>query len=254
MIKLTITNLSKKYISSIGIFRKSTIEKIAINKLSTEFSPGYYGLLGPNGAGKTTLMNLITNVIEPNEGEILFNDVPINILGDKYRQIIGYMPQHQKLYENFTGKHFLFYMCALKGISKDRINEESLSVAQKVNLSNELEKKIREYSGGMKQRLLLAATLIGNPLIILLDEPTAGLDPKERANFRKLIKFYSKKSIVIVSTHVVSDVEDIADEIIILKNGTLFAKGAPVTLIDHYAPNKKLEDVYMNIFGEGDYL
>ena len=100
MIKLTITNLSKKYISSIGIFRKSTIEKIAINKLSTEFSPGYYGLLGPNGAGKTTLVNLITNVIEPNEGEILFNDVPINILGDKYRQIIGYMPQHQKLYES----------------------------------------------------------------------------------------------------------------------------------------------------------
>ncbi len=234
---LEIRNLSKSY----G-------KKLALNNINLKFDNGLYGLLGPNGAGKSTLMNIITDNLKADNGEILWNGIDYQTLGVKYREILGYMPQQQGLYNGFTGKRFLNYIAVLKDIPKKEILLQIEESAKKVNLQNELDKKINMYSGGMKQRLLIASCILGNPKLIIFDEPTAGLDPKERVRVKKLMQELSSKSIVIIATHIVPDIENIAKEIVILKEGVLIEKNTPEKLIEKYAPNGDLEDVYMNIF------
>lgn len=205
---------------------------------------------GPNGAGKSTLMNIITDNLNADNGKILWNGEDCKTIGTKYREILGYMPQQQGLYNGFTAKRFLNYIAVLKDVPKDKIEEQIQKASRSVNLQDELGKKIEMYSGGMKQRLLIAAAIIGNPKLLILDEPTAGLDPKERVRVKKLMKELAKDKIVIIATHIVPDIENIANEIIILKNGVLKEKNTPEELIKKYAENGNLEDVYMNIFGE----
>ena len=213
---LEIRNLSKSY----G-------KKVALNNINLKFDNGLYGLLGPNGAGKSTLMNIITDNLKADNGEILWNGMDYQKLGVKYREILGYMPQQQGLYNGFTGKRFLNYIAVLKDIPKKEILLQIEESAKKVNLQNELDKKINMYSGGMKQRLLIASCILGNPKLIIFDEPTAGLDPKERVRVKKLMQELSSKSIVIIATHIVPDIENIAKEIVILKEGVLIEKNNP---------------------------
>ena len=244
---LQINNLSKQYYSA-----KNEINnpKKALRNVTTVLKPGLYGLLGPNGAGKSTLINIITGSLKPSIGVVKWNDIAISRLSKKYRKILGFMPQQQTLYDSFTGRQFLLYMCALKEIKKDVSLSEVEIVAARVNLTEQLDKKLSTYSGGMKQRLLAASATLGNPKLIIFDEPTAGLDPKERVRLRTFMKELSKDAIVITATHVVSDVETVADEILLLKEGLLIDKAPVDVLIDKYAPGGNLEQVYLNIFGE----
>ena len=210
----------------------------------------YMDYFGPNGAGKSTLMNIITDNLKLDSGKILWNGQESKTLGAKYREILGYMPQGQGLYNGFTAKRFLNYIAILKEVPKEEIEMQIQKVSKSVNLQDELSKKIGMYSGGMKQRLLIAATIIGNPKLLIFDEPTAGLDPKERIRVKKIMSELAKDKIVIIATHIVPDIENIANEIIILKDGILREKNTPEELIRKYAENGDLEDVYMNIFGE----
>lgn len=203
----------------------------AVEDFSMEFKPGIYGLLGPNGAGKSTLMNMITNNLEPDEGVISFNGKSIGELDAEFRACLGYMPQQQALYDEFTGEQFLWYMAALKGLKKVAAAEKIESILQVVNLNDARYKKLKAYSGGMKQRILIAQALLNNPDILILDEPTAGLDPKERIRVRNYISEISKNKIVLLATHVVSDVEYIAKEIIVMKEGKVLRSGTPHALI-----------------------
>ena len=210
----------------------------------------YMDYFGPNGAGKSTLMNIITDNLKLDSGKILWNGQERKTLGAKYREILGYMPQGQGLYNGFTAKRFLNYIAVLKEVPKEEIEMQIQKVSKSVNLQDELGKKIGMYSGGMKQRLLIAATIIGNPKLLIFDEPTAGLDPKERIRVKKIMSELAKDKIVIIATHIVPDIENIANEIIILKDGILRERNTPEELIRKYAENGDLEDVYMNIFGE----
>ena len=207
--------------------------------------------LEPNGAGKSTLMNIITDNIDMDKGEILYNGNNVKSLGKDFLKDIGFAPQQQGLYEEFTGRRFLAYMGTLKGISKKILKEEIERVAKDVNLLNELDKKIGGYSGGMKQRILIAQAIMGSPKILIMDEPTAGLDPKERVRVRELLFSISKEKIILVATHVVSDIQSISKEIIIIKDGKIVEVGTSEKLIDKYAANGTLEDVYMKIFDGG---
>ncbi|MEG1781912.1 MAG: ATP-binding cassette domain-containing protein [Oscillospiraceae bacterium] len=248
---LQIRQLTKKYPIPTKIFSKEKQQyKKALDEVSFDLVPGLYGLLGPNGAGKSTLINIITGGLRPSAGAVRWNDISIKKLGKKYRKILGYMPQQQSLYENFTGRQFLLYMCALKEIKSEVAVQEVERVSQRVNLNDELDKRLSAYSGGMKQRLLAASAVLGNPKILIFDEPTAGLDPKERARLRTFMKELSADAIVLTATHVVSDVENVADEILLLKDGKLIEKAPVDKLIEKYAPNGSLEQVYLNIFGE----
>ena len=196
------------------------------------------------------MINIITDNLNADIGKILWNGQESKFLGEKYREILGYMPQQQGLYNGFTAKRFLNYIAVLKDIPKEDIENQIEKVSKSVNLQDELGKKIEMYSGGMKQRLLIAAAIIGNPKLLIFDEPTAGLDPKERIRVKKLMSELAKDKIVIIATHIVPDIENIANEIMILKNGVLKEKDTPEKLIKKYAKNGNLEDVYMNIFGE----
>ena len=212
----------------------------ALNKISYTFKPGIYGILGANGAGKSTMINLITDNVSRdsnNGGNILYDGEDILKLGKKFRAIVGYMPQQQGFYEDFSPKAFLKYMAEVKGLK--RKNEEGKSVAQQidellevVNLTSVAYKKIGGFSGGMKQRVLLAQALLGNPKVLILDEPTAGLDHKERIGIRNYIAELSKDKIILFATHVVSDIECIADNVILVKKGQIVATGTPVELIE----------------------
>ena len=210
----------------------------------------YMDYFGPNGAGKSTLMNIITDNLKLDSGKILWNGQESKMLGAKYREILGYMPQGQGLYNGFTAKRFLNYIAILKDIPKEKIEMQIQKVSESVNLQDELGKKIGMYSGGMKQRLLIAATIIGNPKLLIFDEPTAGLDPKERVRVKKIMSELAKDKIVIIATHIVPDIENIANQIIILKDGIIREKNTPEELIKKYAKDGDLEEVYMNIFGE----
>ncbi len=223
--------------------------KKALKDVNLIFENGIYGLLGPNGAGKSTLMNIITENLSADQGKILWNGQENTKLGVKYREILGYMPQQQGLYNGFTGKRFLNYIAVLKDIPKEKIQEDILKVAKKVNLQDDLNTKIGMYSGGMKQRLLIASCIIGNPQLLIFDEPTAGLDPKERVRVKNLLKELAEDKIIIIATHIVPDIENIAKEIIILKKGVLIEKSNPEELIKKYTEQGDLEDVYMSIFG-----
>ena len=193
----------------------------ALDGFTYNFTEGVYGLLGPNGAGKSTFMNILTDNLTATGGEVTFDGKNIFSMGKLYRKILGYMPQQQGLYPDFTLVRFLYYMASLKGMTKAETDLQIDSIIKKVNLWEDRYKKLGKYSGGMKQRALIAQALLGNPKIIILDEPTAGLDPKERIRIRNLISEIALEKIVIIATHVVSDIEFIAQEVIILKKGKI---------------------------------
>lgn len=236
---LKLCNISKQY-----------KDKLALEEVSLELENGIYGLLGPNGAGKSTLMNIITGNIKPSMGEVLWNHEDTEKLGKQYRSIIGYAPQQQGLYDTFSGRRFLAYMGTLKGISKAELPGEIERVLSYVNMQNAADRKIGTYSGGMKQRILIAQAIMGNPKLIILDEPTAGLDPKERVRIRERIAELGRDKIILVSTHVVSDVETIADKIILLKSGNILDCDTIENLCKKYNGAANLEEVYMHVFGE----
>ncbi len=246
---LEVGALTKTYFTGGFLGRKKKAVE-ALKGVDIIFTPGLYGLLGPNGAGKSTLINIITGTINQSSGRVLYNNKTTRKLNADYRRILGYMPQQQSLYESFTGREFLAYMCALKEISVKKAEEEVERTAAMVNLAAELDKRLAAYSGGMKQRLLAANALLGEPEILVLDEPTAGLDPKERVRLRGLMAEISKTAIVILATHVVSDVESVADRIILLKSGNVVDNDSPEELIKRHAPSGDLEQVYLNVFGE----
>lgn len=225
-------------------------EKLALDEVSLTLDNGIYGLLGPNGAGKSTLMNIITGNIKPSSGQVRWDGEEIKKMGGEYRSLLGYAPQQQGLYHTFTGRRFLSYMATLKGISKKEMEKEIHRVLSYVNMEEAANRTIGTYSGGMKQRILIAQAILGDPKLIVLDEPTAGLDPKERVRIRERIEALSGDKIILVSTHVVSDIEPIAKEIILLKGGNIVDRNTVEKLCQKYGKAKDLEEVYMQIFGE----
>ena len=212
---LKINNLQKHY-------RKN----IALHNISLTLTPGIYGLVGPNGAGKSTFMNIISGLITYDFGTVSCDEY--EFLSNEYYQNFGYLPQYNDLYENFTCREFLSYICILKEIEDNKIIDEVLGL---VNLIDKADKKIKSLSGGMKQRLSVCQTLLNDPKIILLDEPTAGLDPRERIRLKNILGQLAKNKIIIVSTHIISDMENLADKIILLKNGEVIACKKPNDLI-----------------------
>lgn len=215
---------------------------IAVDHISIKLQKGVYGLLGANGAGKTTLMRMICGILKPTSGTISFDGIDVS--EENYRSVLGYLPQDFGYYPEFSGMDFLLYMAALKGIGKAPAKKKSNELLQLVSLQNAANKKIKTYSGGMKQRLGIAQALLNQPELLVLDEPTAGLDPKERVRFRNLIADLGKESIVLLSTHVVSDIEHIADKVLMMKDGQLIYQ-------DKWDDSKtNLEDFYLEHIDE----
>lgn len=210
---LVVNNVSKKY----GSF-------YALKDINLEFNNGVYAILAPNGAGKTTLIKLLTTLIFPTSGEILYKGTDIVSLDGEYRDIIGYLPQDFGYYRNYTPRKFLLYLAALKGIKKEDAVEKVKEVLKVVSLENVENKKMKGFSGGMIQRVGIAQALLNDPKILILDEPTAGLDPKERVRFRNLLSDLSRDRIVIISTHIVSDIEFISNEVIMIKDHKILYK------------------------------
>lgn len=198
---------------------------IAVDRLSATLTPGVYGLLGANGAGKTTLMRMICDVLKPTSGSVVWNGVPIEQLGERYRSVLGYLPQDFGYYPDFTALDFMLYLSALKGLDSKAAKRRSMELLDLVGLAGVAKRKVKTFSGGMKQRLGIAQAVINDPQVLVLDEPTAGLDPKERVRFRNLISALAQDKVVILSTHIVSDVEYIADEILIMRAGQIVATG-----------------------------
>ena len=220
--ELQLRNLSKQYGT-----------KCAVDNVNAKLEPGVYGLLGANGAGKTTLMRMICGVLKPTSGDIRLNGKTINGLGEQYYTHLGYMPQDFGFYPDFTAREFMLYMAAVKGLDKRVAKTRTQDLLHMVNLDDVADKKIKSYSGGMKQRLGIAQVELNNPSILILDEPTAGLDPKERVRFRNLISDFAKEKIVILSTHIVSDVSYIADTILLMKNGSFLLQEPMATVTDN---------------------
>ncbi len=214
---LEIKNVSKQYPKT-----------LALDQFSAELTCGLYGLLGPNGAGKTTLISIITTLLSPSSGTVLYNGKPVG--GRDYMKLIGYLPQYPRFYKDFTAQEFLLYMAAMKGLDTKYAPTTVAELLEQVNLSEHKNKKIGAFSGGMRQRLGIAQAILNDPEILILDEPTAGLDPKERVRFRNIISKLSSDRIIILATHIVSDVECVAKEVILLKEGKLLHKASPLSL------------------------
>ena len=214
---LEIKNVSKQYPKT-----------LALDQFSAELTSGLYGLLGPNGAGKTTLISIITTLLSPSSGTVLYNGKPVG--GRDYMKLIGYLPQYPRFYKDFTAQEFLLYMSAMKGLDAKSAPTRVAELLEQVNLSEHKNKKIGAFSGGMRQRLGIAQAILNDPEILILDEPTAGLDPKERVRFRNIISKLSSDRIIILATHIVSDVECVAKEVILLKEGKLLHKASPLSL------------------------
>lgn len=231
--ELVIDRLSKQYQN-----------KIAVDRVSVLLKPGVVGLLGANGAGKTTLMRMICGLLKPTSGTITMDGLDVS--EEMYRDVLGYLPQDFGYYPNFTGKDFLMYMAALKGLDKKEAKKKCEELLKVVSLEKSANKKIKTYSGGMKQRLGIAQAVLNDPKILILDEPTAGLDPKERVRFRNLIAELGRDNIVILSTHIVSDVEHIADRILLMKDGQFIFDGTLEEV------GMDLEQFYLKEFGEGE--
>ena len=230
-------------------------KKHALVDFSFTFTDGVYGLLGPNGAGKSTMMNLITDNLRPDKdgGCVRWNGKPIGELGRDYRRVLGFMPQQQELYANMTAWDFLGYIAALKCIPKNEAAEQIRRTLEQVELSDAADRQIGGFSGGMKQRVLIAAAMLGDPALIIMDEPTAGLDPKQRVMIRRLTQQLAENKIIIISTHIVSDIESIAKEIVLIKSGKLLTHGTVPELVQQVTEGEQtLENLYMQFYG-GDY-
>ena len=197
--------------------------KIAVDRVSVTLEQGVVGLLGANGAGKTTLIRMICGILEPSSGMVSFNGV--NAGREEYRAMLGYLPQDFGYYPEFTARDFLLYFAALKGIPKRQARQRTDELLELVTLQDVAKKKIKTFSGGMKQRLGIAQALLNHPKLLVMDEPTAGLDPKERVKCRNILDTLGEESLVLLSTHIVSDVEHIADEVLMMKDGQLIFKG-----------------------------
>ena len=210
---------------SVDRLTKQYGNKIAVDCVSTVLKPGVYGLLGENGAGKTTFMRMLCAILESTSGEVFLDGREIVSMGAEYRDILGYLPQDFGYYPNYTAREFLLYMAALKGIPRDTAKKRAGELLEIVGLNDVGTKKMKTFSGGMKQRVGIAQALLNYPKLLILDEPTAGLDPKERVRFRNLISDYAGDRIVLLSTHIVSDVEAIADEVLLMKKGKLVSQG-----------------------------
>lgn len=203
----------------------------ALSGFSAVLKPGIYAILGPNGAGKSTLMNTLTDNLKADKGSITFDGEDVLKMGADFREKLGFMPQHPGMYGSFTAESFLWYMAALKGIGREKAKREIAEALEAVELSDVASKRISSFSGGMKQRLALAQAVLGDPSILILDEPTAGLDPKQRIVVRNYISKIAFNKIVIIATHVVSDVEYIARSVIMLKKGVIVDNAAPAELL-----------------------
>ena len=210
---LVVNDVSKRY----GDFT-------ALENINLEFNTGLYGLLAPNGAGKTTLIKMLATLITPSEGEIFYNGKNIIAMDEQYRELLGFLPQQFGYYKNYSPKQYMLYLAALKGIGKKEALNKIHELLGKVALADVANKKMKKFSGGMIQRVGIAQALLNDPKILILDEPTAGLDPKERARFRHLLTELARDRLVIISTHIVSDIESIANEIIMIKNKQLLYK------------------------------
>ena len=197
----------------------------AVQEVTLTLGEGVYGLLGANGAGKTTLMRMLCGILEPTAGTVRYGGADIARLGEEYRALLGYLPQDFGFYPDFTGPEFLRYIAALKGLTRAETARRTGELLAQVGLTDAGKKKLRAYSGGMRQRLGIAQAMLNDPRILILDEPTAGLDPRERVRFRNLIADYAKGRTVLLSTHIVSDVEAIADEILLMKAGRIVERG-----------------------------
>ena len=211
--KLSVDRLSKQYKN-----------KIAVDRVSFTLSEGVTGLLGANGAGKTTLMRMMTGILDPTSGEILADGVPVHT--EEYRALLGYLPQDFGYYPEFTAREFVQYIAALKGIDRKYAKRKTEDLLELVGLSDAANKKIKTFSGGMKQRVGIAQAIVNDPKILILDEPTAGLDPKERVRFRNLIAEIGKDTIVLFSTHIVSDIDSIAKSLLMMRDGQIIYDGA----------------------------
>lgn len=231
--ELVIDSVSKKYGN-----------KAAVDGVSLRLNAGVTGLLGANGAGKTTIMRMICDILKPTEGSISFDGTDAS--EESYRDVLGYLPQDFGYYPSFTGRDFLLYIAALKGMNRKTAENRTEELLELVSLDDVAGNKIRTYSGGMQRRLGIAQALLNNPKILVLDEPTAGLDPKERVRFRNLIADYGKNNIVLLSTHIVSDVEHIADRILMMKDGRIVWDGTQADAGDD------LERLYLDMFGGGE--
>ena len=242
---LKIKNLTKHY----G-------DKCALKEVSAKLDVGIYGLLGPNGAGKSTLIGLLTDTTKREHGEIIYDGQDILNMGAEYRNVLGYMPQQQGYYKDMSAGAFLMYMARLKGLNKNVAKKRVQELLETVNLTEVRNKKIGGFSGGMKQRILLAQALLNDPKVLILDEPTAGVDPQERIRIRNFISEIAEDRIILLATHIVSDVEAIAKEILLLKNGQLIRQEKPYDLLESVEPYvyevacqkeqlKKLQDKYI---------
>lgn len=244
---------------------KSYGKKEALKNINLTFENGIYGLLGPNGAGKTTLINIMVTALSSTKGQVLYNGRDINRIDSGYLDTLGFLPQMPKFYKNYTAEEFLKYMAALKNIKSGGLNEKITYLLELVNLTAERKNKIGSFSGGMKQRIGIAQALLNDPEILILDEPTAGLDPKERIRFRNLISKVSKNRTVILATHIVPDIEYIANRVIILKDGEVCKNDKPTVLMDEISDKvwsvtvtqNELENVLLknkisNVYREGD--
>ena len=216
---LKVENISKKY-----------TDFTALTNLNLQFEKGIYGLLAPNGAGKTTLIKILVTLITPTAGAIYLNGQAITAMGEEYREQVGYLPQQFGFYKHYSPVQYLRYLAALKGMDNRLVKNRIDEVLEVVALTDVKNKKMRKFSGGMVQRVGIAQALLADPHILILDEPTAGLDPKERARFRQLLSELARDKIIIISTHVVSDIESIAKEIVMIKNKTLLHKADPTTI------------------------
>lgn len=210
--ELIIDRVSKQYGS-----------KIAVDRISLKLQKGVYGLLGANGAGKTTLMRILCGILKPTSGSVSLDGIDVST--EEYRTRLGYLPQDFGYYPDFSGRKFLLYMATLKGLDKGQAKRKTAELLKLVGLEEVCGKKIKTYSGGMKQRLGIAQALLGEPALLILDEPTAGLDPRERVRFRDMIAQLGKNNIVLLSTHIVSDIEHIADVVLMMKDGQLIYQG-----------------------------
>lgn len=219
--KLTMEHLSKQFKN-----------KIAVEQIDTELTEGVYGFLGANGAGKTTLLQMICGIIEPTSGEVKVDGENNIQMGERFRDLLGYLPQEFGYTPGFTAKDFMLYIASIKGLSPRFAKRRTKELLKLVNLEKEANRKIRTFSGGMKRRLGIAQALLNDPKILILDEPTAGLDPKERAYFRNIIAEMSKDKIIIISTHIVSDIEYISDQVLIMKKGKFILQGSADKLLN----------------------